>query len=451
MLSSLNVHILETELIVEHNNLIQQLETEYTNFITNLLKQKNKILINLQQQFLKKRNDIKQRILNQNISTNRNSILAQNGNINNNFNHSMDQQNNDKHHGQRPILSLPSLQSDFNEYNVKKENNVQIGTDQTNSYQINNNHPKNDPNIVSIASTQTTTISLPSLNLSGIHKEQSFDIQHIFKNGNNSSIQSESNNYFYLENPMNVNNEQNNDNMNETEKNCKPTQNAMNQQNVIPIPSISDTKNDHNDNIPLLLNDNDDRETEDEETCSFHPISKNSERKNNINRTKSSSKRKKNKRKQRVNKTDCNEKKHKCPHCKYCTKYKGDLNKHIRTHSGEKPYKCHYKGCNKHFAQKGHLNKHIRTHSGEKPFKCSYNGCNKRFAQKCNLDAHIKRHLGDKRHKCSFCSKAFVSSSDLKAHIRTHTGEKPYECKQCKKRFAHQSNLKHHIQRLHAT
>ena len=55
MRASLNAHILETELIVKHNSLIQQLETEYTDFITNLLKQKNKILINLQQQFLKKR------------------------------------------------------------------------------------------------------------------------------------------------------------------------------------------------------------------------------------------------------------------------------------------------------------------------------------------------------------------------------------------------------------
>ena len=47
---------------------------------------------------------------------------------------------------------------------------------------------------------------------------------------------------------------------------------------------------------------------------------------------------------------------------------KGDLTKHLRTPSGEKPYGCHI--CTIAFTVKSTLTKHLRTHSGEKPYAC---------------------------------------------------------------------------------
>nr|XP_027228094.1 zinc finger protein 568-like [Penaeus vannamei] len=57
---------------------------------------------------------------------------------------------------------------------------------------------------------------------------------------------------------------------------------------------------------------------------------------------------------------------HRCPYCSYASAMKTNLNNHIRTHTGEKPFLCPH--CPLRFSQKGSLQTHIRIHTGEKPF-----------------------------------------------------------------------------------
>ncbi|KAA0196753.1 Transcription factor che-1, partial [Fasciolopsis buskii] len=79
---------------------------------------------------------------------------------------------------------------------------------------------------------------------------------------------------------------------------------------------------------------------------------------------------------------------HQCPYCPKSCERKDNLQAHIRTHTGERPYPCRF--CPKAFPQKDHLRAHIRTHTGEKPYRCPQ--CMKAFAQLGNLHRHVKTH-----------------------------------------------------------
>ena len=82
----------------------------------------------------------------------------------------------------------------------------------------------------------------------------------------------------------------------------------------------------------------------------------------------------------------------KCPHCTKCYKTNGHLKDHIEIqHNLIKKYFCQY--CNKKFGRISTLKAHIRTHTGEKKYKCKMEGCDKWFAEKGNMEIHYKRHL----------------------------------------------------------
>ena len=56
----------------------------------------------------------------------------------------------------------------------------------------------------------------------------------------------------------------------------------------------------------------------------------------------------------------------------------------------------------------------------------------------------MRTHTGEKPYKCQLCQNSFADSSGLTRHMRTHTRENPYICEICNKRFRFIGNLKMH-------
>lgn len=80
----------------------------------------------------------------------------------------------------------------------------------------------------------------------------------------------------------------------------------------------------------------------------------------------------------------------------------------------------------------------------EKPFACPMESCDRRFSRSDELNRHIRIHTGHKPFQCRICLRSFSRSDHLTTHTRTHTGEKPFSCDVCGKRFARSDERKRH-------
>lgn len=195
-------------------------------------------------------------------------------------------------------------------------------------------------------------------------------------------------------------------------------------------------------------------------------------------------------------------KKFKMSKCEICQKEISSasyMRVHMRTHTGEKPFKC-YK-CGRGFITSSKLNRHTLTHDvdvktegiklekddikseGEeindddkpasskitkkknklkkklskdlkgddkvrrkrqkRPHACEY--CNQRFLHLHMLEVHKKCHEGEELVlKCHYCLEEAIDADALKEHESTHSGPKPYLCTICGRNYKKRETMVYH-------
>lgn len=100
------------------------------------------------------------------------------------------------------------------------------------------------------------------------------------------------------------------------------------------------------------------------------------------------------------------------------------LRRHMRIHTGNKPYACDQEGCSQRFNTSGNLSRHKRIHSGERPYPCIFTTCGKRFNTSTKLKRHMRIHFpeGQNLFRCigMDCSWSCDNYKEFAQHQKLH-------------------------------
>ncbi|XP_055316119.1 zinc finger protein OZF-like [Sitodiplosis mosellana] len=142
----------------------------------------------------------------------------------------------------------------------------------------------------------------------------------------------------------------------------------------------------------------------------------------------------------------CSPQQFECDICGYRTINKSHLIRHMRTHTGEKPFVCSI--CFKSLRSNAHLLSHSMTHKLELPNACAK--CGRRFATPDDKQSHETR-CQRSPFACNQCHYKTFRNHHLKLHMQgKHGAKRSIECEICNKKFVKQITLKQHLSLAHS-